>query len=877
MALWLHSKWGTTPINTRNYRAVRVRETSAPQWNQLGNPEDGLLGNSDGSEINDHDLRASQWLYNSDRWNKGFPKGWEAISVLGAGGFGIAGHWRYVAEGPHKMGYVQGEIHDIVVKQANASSNKGLISEAFIMEMLTRTGSRHFPQIYGRVHRDVGHQDRVAVDRKRREVHRIFMEFCAGGSLGKHVNDSYYLNLPTPEAKLWSWLHCFAKAIMAMERGHEMESDTRVSQRQPWGHNRGVVHFDIKPDNALITVTDKNEHMGAERVVISDFGISEVLPNEWNGPHRDHDKTLNEFEDVGTVIFRAPEQQGVLPRPMRKYGACTNIFQIGCLMYCLILQVTNFPGATPPTYTALTGQNNRHSTRGGQDLEVADYLSKTLRGLVAECLFMDPANRPTAVQLLRRTRAGLARASPWEATASKLYEKLTPVNNLMLDRWFEKIPGVIWPKIIPEMEEVVNLRIRQLHQVDNAKKYVPKQGAGGQNPPPTGNQGSNLPGGPAGRQNPPGAPPVAGPSGTAGAQPPPTRPEAVVRNKPWPGEKFTQPIDIINVKGPRRAKPPPAGNVPPKEPDWGKVVNNIKRLPPVNVPRPQKRPSNEKGPDPKRARQTPLPLLRQIYMMGKWLKAIDLNDAPAPVPKPPVAEKTFIIPVRIWPGPRPVPTDDAYAYMRTFTIHISATLADLLKVMKKESRTVAFAIRCTFARGGMTTELPMNTTLAKLGYGPATRVRSPHLECFRTIFEPMPYGPGGVPWSFNLVVFMPTQYDQSDTTIPRLTLKAGFQMTIREIKQVIIDSDMYWYFRSPSQMRIYCGGSDPQAHDCPDYRAIMSFFKEDAQSLSFREGELVRLCCVFRKVGKGGSGSGRVTGFNRVYTPPRYRNNRRFL
>ncbi|KFZ15003.1 hypothetical protein V501_02938 [Pseudogymnoascus sp. VKM F-4519 (FW-2642)] len=589
MALWLHSKWGTTLVNSRNYLAIRDREISAFRWNQVGNPPDSLYRDSAQSQIHQADPRANDWLFSSDRWNKSFPEGWEPVSVLGAGGFGVAGHWRYVAAGPHKMGCVQGEVRDIVVKQASAVLNKGLVSEAFIMEMLTRTGSRHFPQIYGRVHRDVGLQDRVAVDQKRREVHRIFMEYCEYGSLAKHINDSSYRGDLTDEPTLWSWFHCLSKAVMVMERGHEEDEESRFSRREPWGNGHEVVHFDLKPDNALVSVTDDYEHVGARRVVISDFGLSQVLPNERNGPHRDHDKNLDEYEQVGTVIYRAPEQLRRIPRPKRRLGACTNIFQVGVIMFCLIMQTHSFPYIDPPTRMRLT-RRHRHRTMGGEDLEMEIRLSRVLRGLVAECLHLDPAFRPTSVELVRRTRAGLKNFNPWGATSSKIYGTLKPVDALMLDGWFGKFPSTVWPKRIPEMEEVVNLRRRQRHQVDLAINYDPQnpatannQGgnlpggpATGQNPPPPGNQGPvNPPGGPAAGQNPPtnnnqpGAPPAAGPGGTAAAQPPVRRTEPVVRHKPWPGDKFTQPADILDGKGPRKSKPPPGRSAPSKQPDWG--------------------------------------------------------------------------------------------------------------------------------------------------------------------------------------------------------------------------------------------------------------------------------------------------------------------
>lgn len=306
-----HSNWGTTPIHTRNHEAIRRRELSVEQWDQVGNPEDGFGFQE--SNIDSTDPLARGWLYGSNKWNKSFPEGWEAVQVLGAGGYGIAGHWRYAREGPHQRGAVEGEVRDIVVKQATSVYNKGLIMEARIMELLTKTGSRHFPQIYGRVHRDVGRQDHVLVNQKRREVHRIFMEYFEGGSVGSYLKYQSHYGDGTDEATLWAWFHCFAKAMVAMERGHEMEEKSLFSHMEPWVKGREIVHFDMRPDNALMTsVRDQKEHMNVNRVVISDFGISQILPNERDGPHRDRAQILEDNEDVGTVTFRTP----VWPSPI---------------------------------------------------------------------------------------------------------------------------------------------------------------------------------------------------------------------------------------------------------------------------------------------------------------------------------------------------------------------------------------------------------------------------------------------------------------------------------------------------------------------------------------------------------------------------------
>lgn len=299
-----HSGWGHTPINTRNHEAIARRELSVDDWTEVGNPPEGF---DNGDEIKAYDSRATEWLVTSKKWNRPFPTGWEGISVLGCGGFGIAGHWQYRGKKHRLKGSVQAQVGDIVVKQASAVENKGLVLEAAIMEMLTRTGSRHFPQIYGHVHRDVGHQDWVTVDQKRREVHRIFMEYFDGGSVSRHIQDISYHGDAHSEATLWSWFHCFAKAAVAMERGNEQDSESRFSKRVPWIQGREVVHFDIKPENALIGGREgSGEHMEVRRVVISDVGVSACLPNERSGPHRDRDQILNDYENVGTVSFRAP-------------------------------------------------------------------------------------------------------------------------------------------------------------------------------------------------------------------------------------------------------------------------------------------------------------------------------------------------------------------------------------------------------------------------------------------------------------------------------------------------------------------------------------------------------------------------------------------
>ncbi|OBT69632.1 hypothetical protein VE03_00734 [Pseudogymnoascus sp. 23342-1-I1] len=917
----LHSNWGDTPVHTNNYKAIANRIVSVDEWNVGGNPDRrDQRGAANG--IDASDPRARVWLFDSGRWNKSFPSGWEAMQVLGSGGFGIVGHWRYVAAGPHRRGPVEGHVRDIVVKQASALHNSGLVREAHAMEVVTRTGSRHFPRIYGRLHRDVGRQENAGVDQKRREVHRLFMEFCEGGSLGGHIKKVNQAQQITPEADIWAWFHCFAKAMVLLERGHEMDADSLFMHNEPWGKGLELVHFDIKPDNALIANHDSGEHASSRRVVVSDFGLAQYVPNERNGPHANHDEILDRFEQLGTVVYRAPEQQPQkIPRPRRRYGACTNIYQIGCILYCLIIQADFFhPHYDKPTFTPLTGVNNQHRTMGGAELELMTHYSHTLRGLAAECLFLDPAYRPTAMQLLHRTRAGLNRVDAFAAQASKANERLNPIRDLLLEPWFGRNPSQLWPNRIPEMQGVVDLRKRQLRQSETAMGYRPgrqrlrdqllaegrvreqiekdrveKEKRAARNAAAA---AAAAAAGPAGGQKPPAAmnPPAAGPA--VGQKPPaggnqpavPPRaghngagraPRPVANTDPIPVAKKLQNAkfkkfadDLIKGKHPRKPVAPPRDAAFEKEPDWNKVTKRVNPTPNGRVPQPpQKRPSDEplRAPDPKKSRLSPP---APINLVDRRLGAGHPNRAnPPPPPPPPPAPKTFIMPVRIWPGPMPNPADEAMARLCSFEVTANITLVDLVSVMARvENSDVKNAVHCRFAKPGSVSELLPTLTLAELGYGPG-RGRRAHLECFRTMFVPGQYGPGGVVRTFTVIVFLPKI--DTDVERPRFTIRAGYQMSILDIKKMVIKSDDRKTFKVPTQIRVQCRGNDTQAWDCPDQRFVKSFFRGDPDVVG-------KLWCSLREIGVGGSGSNRkALPFNPVYTPPppppRHRTNKRFL
>lgn len=502
-------------------------------------------------------------------------------------------------------------------------------------------------------------------------------------------------------------------------------------------------------------------------------------------------------------------------------------------MFCLIMKVQNMP-RRPPLTVALTGHDKKYLTYGSE-LQKVSKVDKGLRGLIAECLFREPDHRPTAIQLLKRTREGLRTAKPRAAEASKLDERLTPITNLLLDQWFGEKPKYVWPKRIPEMEKVVNQRMRQMYQVECAKDFAARRREGLD---PRGGKikGHNQPASLARGQNPP----------KAGPDPLPHR-------KPWPGAKFGKPIDIINDKRSREPVKPERENIF-KNPNWGKLASRLQRPPAAAVPRPQKRPPPEPEAEARANLKRPRP-----NNLRNWLNGVDLNRAPAPARQSPRAEQDFLMPVRIWPGPSPNPADEAKAELRSYVLPIGATIAVLKEVMLNDPTSgIRQAVRCQWSRPGTTEFLPKEMQLTILGYGPSRPRRMGPLECFRTMNAPR--GPVG---EIKLVVHVAGARPQPRAEIPKLKFRVSHQSTIHQLKLAIICSGIRWDFCFPSQLRIHCEGRDPERQDCPDQRTIASFFEVG-------DGEK-HMWCSKRPLGE----RGRV--FKSDNAPQLFRMQKRFL
>jgi predicted Ser/Thr protein kinase len=137
-------------------------------------------------------------------------------------------------------------------------------------------------------------------------------------------------------------------------------------------HGAGVIHRDLKPGNVLLAP-------GSPKVI--DFGIARAL-EEAGG-------LTGTGQMLGTVAYMAPER---FSGHSSEVGPAADVFAWGAVVAYAGLGHVPFPGRTPTVMAA----------RILHDEPDLDGLPAGLRELVTEALSKDPADRPTARQLLDR-------------------------------------------------------------------------------------------------------------------------------------------------------------------------------------------------------------------------------------------------------------------------------------------------------------------------------------------------------------------------------------------------------------------------------------------------------------------------------------------
>lgn len=248
-------------------------------------------------------------------------------------------------------------------------------------------------------------------------------------------------------------------------------------------HSAGVVHRDIKPSNILLNASCQ--------VKICDFGLSRSLHSrQFKHP------VLTEF--IATRWYRSPE----VLFGSRSYGAKSDIWSLGCLVYELYTRRTLLPGKDTVEqivkvleFKGLPSDSERKSFRSPNINKVLDFFQvakqplnlyydyiddQEVKELLKDLLEYDPDKRWSAQQLLESPFLREFRHFEDESTAPRRLELELNDNNQYVSEKYQVLIKEMarGDSILLEEREKKSMRInllstrgghRSLHHSNNGK------------------------------------------------------------------------------------------------------------------------------------------------------------------------------------------------------------------------------------------------------------------------------------------------------------------------------------------------------------------------------------------------------------------------
>jgi serine/threonine protein kinase len=141
-------------------------------------------------------------------------------------------------------------------------------------------------------------------------------------------------------------------------------------------HEAGKLHRDLKPSNVLVTPEG--------RVVILDFGL--VIELEEHSPHAVADRTI-----AGTLAYMSPEQA-----IGQDLSEASDWYSVGAMLFQVLTGLPPFVGSKSQLH------KDKQTLEPKLPKELAASIPEDLRTLCHDLLRLNPKDRPTGAEILRR-------------------------------------------------------------------------------------------------------------------------------------------------------------------------------------------------------------------------------------------------------------------------------------------------------------------------------------------------------------------------------------------------------------------------------------------------------------------------------------------
>jgi serine/threonine protein kinase len=155
-------------------------------------------------------------------------------------------------------------------------------------------------------------------------------------------------------------------------------------------HAKGIIHRDIKPGNMLVS----RKWGRTNHLTVVDFGIAKLVDPELAGKIKTKTKMF-----MGTPGYLAPEQAHG-----RAIDAKVDTYALGVVLYFMLTGRLPYEGDSALEILSLQAK----AAPFPPPSELRHETPPAWNALVRDCVQLDPARRPTAVEIGRRIANGLA-------------------------------------------------------------------------------------------------------------------------------------------------------------------------------------------------------------------------------------------------------------------------------------------------------------------------------------------------------------------------------------------------------------------------------------------------------------------------------------